>query len=289
MKIIINNDYDSKKKQTSKWKKKTKELWLGSSARRPGPTCWLGLGYSRKQNGWWCHFILTKVTPSTSAGWVNPPYHLHGHGHCFKSTKETKYVEATLSNDFCWDSQLINHTKASKTLGFLRRNLKVLSLTINWSRHTKPWWGRCWSLQSYSQSWTHSWWRISTSWTQVAVQKRAAWWVVSHYWRTASADIIMAMLHVCSSGGSSQVTQTTTSTRLTIFFQCHCRDNHYSINSNILSASTPTPTPQDKNDSHSLTPFRVPGEIKRSRDLRGGRWSWTLNYAQKRSWVGRWR
>ena len=34
---------------------------------------------------------------------------------------------------------------------------------------------------------------------------------------------------------------------------------------------------------------RVPGEIKRSRDLRGGRWSWTLNYAQKRSWVGRWR
>ena len=29
--------------------------------------------------------------------------------------------------------------------------------------------------------------------------------------------------------------------------------------------------------------FRVPGEIKRSRDLRGGRWSWTLNYALKRS------
>ena len=34
--------------------------------------------------------------------------------------------------------------------------------------------------------------------------------------------------------------------------------------------------------------FRVPGEIKRSRDLRGGRWSWTLTFAQKRSWVGRW-
>ena len=27
---------------------------------------------------------------------------------------------------------------------------------------------------------------------------------------------------------------------------------------------------------------RVPGEIKRSRDLRGGRWSWTLTFAQKR-------
>ena len=33
---------------------------------------------------------------------------------------------------------------------------------------------------------------------------------------------------------------------------------------------------------------RIPGEIKRSRDLRGGRWSWTLTFAQKRSWVGRW-
>ena len=29
--------------------------------------------------------------------------------------------------------------------------------------------------------------------------------------------------------------------------------------------------------------IRVPGEIKRSRDLRGGRWSWTLTFAQKRS------
>ena len=33
---------------------------------------------------------------------------------------------------------------------------------------------------------------------------------------------------------------------------------------------------------------RVPGEIKRSRDLRGGRWSWTLTFAQKRTRVGRW-
>ena len=39
----------------------------------------------------------------------------------------------------------------------------------------------------------------------------------------------------------------------------------------------------------SVDVIRVPGEIKRSRDLRGGRWSWTLNYAQKRSCVGRWR
>ena len=29
--------------------------------------------------------------------------------------------------------------------------------------------------------------------------------------------------------------------------------------------------------------------LKRSGDLGRGRWSWTLNFAQKRSWVGRWR
>ena len=32
-----------------------------------------------------------------------------------------------------------------------------------------------------------------------------------------------------------------------------------------------------------ISMVRVPGEIKRSRDLRGGRWSWTLTFAQKRS------
>ena len=43
-----------------------------------------------------------------------------------------------------------------------------------------------------------------------------------------------------------------------------------------------------KSDHHHYV-YRVPGEIKRSRDLRGGRWSWTLTqFAQKRSWVGRW-
>ena len=34
--------------------------------------------------------------------------------------------------------------------------------------------------------------------------------------------------------------------------------------------------------------WRNPGFQARSRDLRGGRWSWTLKLAQKRSWVGRW-
>ena len=52
------------------------------------------------------------------------------------------------------------------------------------------------------------------------------------------------------------------------------------------------PVPMDRTyvylGPHRYVFCRVPGEIKRSRDLRGGRWSWTLTFAQKRSWVGRW-
>ena len=40
--------------------------------------------------------------------------------------------------------------------------------------------------------------------------------------------------------------------------------------------------------SVALRPQKPTGFQARSRDLRGGRWSWTLTYAQKRSWVGRW-
>ena len=51
---------------------------------------------------------------------------------------------------------------------------------------------------------------------------------------------------------------------------------------------TPTPTPFLINPNDVVGLCKVPGEIKRSRDLRGGRWSWTFKLAPKRSRVGRW-
>ena len=48
------------------------------------------------------------------------------------------------------------------------------------------------------------------------------------------------------------------------------------------------PTPSSKRAFKFQDEKRVPGEIKRSSDRRGGRWSWTLKFALKRSWVGRW-
>ena len=48
-------------------------------------------------------------------------------------------------------------------------------------------------------------------------------------------------------------------------------------------ASATTNKKRQSGDDHRA------GFQARSKDLRGGRWSWTLNYAQKRSWVRRWR
>ena len=65
----------------------------------------------------------------------------------------------------------------------------------------------------------------------------------------------------------------------------------------LLTSLTPSrwAKPAQRVTCNRFGPFKgpsshsgVPGEIKRSRDLRGGRWSWTLTFAQKRSWVGRW-
>ena len=54
------------------------------------------------------------------------------------------------------------------------------------------------------------------------------------------------------------------------------------------------PQPNQKGKGPERKGYRVmarnmyTGFQARSRDLRGGRWSWTLTFAQKRSWVGRW-
>ena len=73
-------------------------------------------------------------------------------------------------------------------------------------------------------------------------------------------------------------------------------DNTASVGNDSATATAATtavggtPTTSDNNNCIASVGChdRVPGEIKRSRDLRGGRWSWTLTFAQKRSRVGRW-
>ena len=64
---------------------------------------------------------------------------------------------------------------------------------------------------------------------------------------------------------------------------CHdVADNHW-IDGGMSPIACPMAVTMTSNFLCILLKIRVPGEIKRSRDLRGGRWSWTLTFAQKRS------
>ena len=56
-------------------------------------------------------------------------YHLHGQD--LKTTEMMKYLGVIISQDLSWDTYITNNTKkANQTLGFLRRNLKVGSVSI---------------------------------------------------------------------------------------------------------------------------------------------------------------
>lgn len=56
--------------------------------------------------------------------------HINLHGHPLKSTSKTNYLGVTLSNDLCWYSHINSTTNmASKTVTFLRSNIKVVSMT----------------------------------------------------------------------------------------------------------------------------------------------------------------
>ena len=56
-------------------------------------------------------------------------YHLHGH--TLELVTSAKYLGLTITNKLQWDQHINNITaKANKTLGFLRRNLKIPSIRI---------------------------------------------------------------------------------------------------------------------------------------------------------------
>ena len=53
---------------------------------------------------------------------------IHIHTHYLKNVTSAKYVGLTLQNNFKWDKHINTITnKANQSLGFLRRNLKIIS------------------------------------------------------------------------------------------------------------------------------------------------------------------
>ena len=53
------------------------------------------------------------------------------HGHTLQTVNSVKYLGVTITKDLTWTEHINNQcTKASQTLGFLRRNLKIESRRI---------------------------------------------------------------------------------------------------------------------------------------------------------------
>jgi len=104
------------------------------------------------------------------------------HGHTLTNEEEIKYLGVTLRHDLSWDCHINNIcTKANKTLGFLRRNLKVGTQHLKetaYKTFVRP------ILEYASCVWD--------PYTQgnkdklEAVQRRAARFVCNKYHRTAS-------------------------------------------------------------------------------------------------------
>ena len=70
---------------------------------------------------------VLRVTNKTKKTEAN--YHLHGH--TLELVTSAKYLGLTITNKLQWDQHINNITaKANKTLGFLRRNLKIPSIRI---------------------------------------------------------------------------------------------------------------------------------------------------------------
>ena len=137
------------------------------------------------EKSWDSRSILQSVCPCQSPGagahWTTP-YVLHGH--CIDTVHTVKYLGVTLHRDVSWDTH-INKTvnKANRTLGFLRRNLKISSSSIkekSYKALVRP-------LLEYASS-------VWDLFTQKsidklgAVQRRAARFVLNRYHNTSSVS-----------------------------------------------------------------------------------------------------
>jgi hypothetical protein len=116
-------------------------------------------------------------------------YQLHGQN--LQTTTEINYLGVTLANDLRWNVHVSNvANKASKTLGFIRRNLKIGSIKTKekaYNAIVRP------TLEYACQVWDpHT---MEDKYTLEKVQRRAARWVVNRHRQTSSVQEMYEQLH----------------------------------------------------------------------------------------------
>ena len=104
------------------------------------------------------------------------------HGHTLETVQEAKYLGITITKDLSWDKHISNVcAKANKTLGFLRRNLKISSKCIKetaYKTFVRP-------ILEYACTVWDPYQQSSISKIE-AVQRRAARFTVNRYHNTSS-------------------------------------------------------------------------------------------------------
>ena len=113
------------------------------------------------------------------------------HEHTLATVTSAKYLGVTITKDLSWDTHINNICqKANKTLGFLRRNLKISSTRVKESAYktfVRP------ILEYASTVWDpHSQTNINKL---EAVQRRAARFVVNRYHNTSSVSCMIDKLN----------------------------------------------------------------------------------------------
>ena len=136
----------------------------------------------------------------------NTAYQLHNHS--LETVPSAKYLGVTIRRDFCWNEHIDNIAiKASKTLGFLRRNLKISSLCIKekaYKAFVRP------ILEYASSVWDPS--KQKSIDRLEAVQRRAARFVLNKFHNTSSVNLMLDSL-----GWPSLEQRRKTSRLLTLF------------------------------------------------------------------------
>ena len=119
---------------------------------------------------------------------IEHPYTLHGHQ--LEHTKLSKYLGVTISGDFRWSDHIDNITsKASKSLGFLKRNIRISSTVIK----ERAYKGIVRPLLEYSPCiWDPS---TKKDINKIEmVQRRAARYVMNRYHNTSSVSSMLKEL-----------------------------------------------------------------------------------------------
>ena len=109
------------------------------------------------------------------------------HGHNLETVSTVKYLGVTLSKDLTWKDHIENVcSKANKTLGFLRRNLKISSRKVKetaYKAYVRP------CLEYASSVWDPH--QHNHTNRIEAIQRRAARFVMRDYRRTSSVSTML--------------------------------------------------------------------------------------------------